>query len=350
MKNININKIDKSNDEECNLFLNFPLSIYNDEQVILYNRSKVQSMIKSNGDFELFIAETEHHEIVGRMAVGKNNEILDDQGQPYAYIGLFDVVENYAIFVEMLNFGKKYLKNYQYILFPFFKSTWYPYRFASKGFDAYNYFMEFPDKKYYSEYTQNYGFDESYKYLGSITYDMEKIITDNEYSYRKAIKNNIKFRNLDKTRTKEDLKHVYDLTIRNYNNKTNRFFTLISFDEFYSFYENIVNMLDSEFLTFGINEKNNPVGYCFSPPDYTPIISGISDKITGFVPKTAATDKEYRKMGVLGGIIYLQGLEAKKRDYTYAIGGYTDERLFTHRVMPDNLKWKEYTLYRLKSN
>ncbi|KPA14010.1 hypothetical protein MHK_005779 [Candidatus Magnetomorum sp. HK-1] len=348
MKNINIHKIDKSNENECQLFVNFPLDIYENKKLILYHTQKVKSMIQGKGDFDLFLAETDSHEIVGRMAMGKNNEILDEKNIPYAYIGLFDVVNDYNVFKEMLDFGKKYFSKSNSILFPFFKSTWFPYRFASKGFEHYNYFMEFPDHEYYSEFTTKYGYEESYKYLGSITYDMESIITDNEYSYHKALKNNIRFRNLDKSRPKEDLKFVYDLTVGNYNNKTNRFFTTISFEEFYGFYDGIVSMLDSEFLTFGLNEKDEAISYCFSPPDYTPIILGTSDTVTGFIPKTAATDKNYRKMGVMGGIVYLQGLEAKKRNYKYAIGGYTDERLFTHKVMPDSLKWKEYTLYRLK--
>ncbi|ETR71299.1 MAG: hypothetical protein OMM_02592 [Candidatus Magnetoglobus multicellularis str. Araruama] len=146
---------------------------------------------------------------------------------------------------------------------------------------------------------------------------------------------------------REDLKYIYELTVNNYNNITNRFFTTISFNEFYQLYIGIIEMLDSEFLTFGVNQEGVPVCYCFSPPDYTPIILGVSDTVSGFIPKTAATDNNYRKMGIMGGIVYLQGLEAKRRHYKYAIGGYTDERLFTHKVMPDSLEWKEYSLYQI---
>ncbi|MBF0452402.1 MAG: hypothetical protein HQK75_16995 [Candidatus Magnetomorum sp.] len=349
MTPITIHKIDKTNESDIQAFLTFPLDIYENKKFIQYYMKKVSSMIHGEGDFELFLAESAHHEIVGRMVMGKNTEILDEKGVPYAYIGLFDVVKDYTVFKQMIDFGKHYfLNNNHYILFPFFKSTWFPYRFTSKGFDAYHYFMEYPDLPYYSEFTNQYGFEEEYKYLGSISYDMDSIITDNEYSYHKALKHNIRFRNFDPSKPREELKHVYDLTVRNYNDQTNRFFTIISFDEFYSLYEGIITMLDPEFLGFGINEQGAPVSYFFCPPDYTPIILGESDTVKGFIPKTAATDKAYRKMGIMGGIIYLQGLEAKKRNYQYAIGGYTDERLFTHKVMPDSLSWKEYSLYRLK--
>jgi len=349
MKIISIHKINPKNENELQLFLKFPLQIYKNKKFISYYIPKVKSMIQGAGDFEVFIAKTSQNEIVGRMVMGKNNEIIDHRGFPYAYIGLFDVIKDYFVFKQMIDFGKQYLSNHRYILFPFFKSTWFPYRFTSKGFDAYHYFMEFPDQEYYAEFTNEYGFDQEYKYLGSITYDMDKIISDNEKSYHKAIRNHIQFRNFDRSNPKQELKHVYDLTIRNYNNQTNRFYTDISFEEFYSLYEGIIRVLDSEFLSFGLNREGKPISYCFSPPDYTPILLGESNVIKGFIPKTVATDIEYRKMGIVGGMIYLQGIEAKKRNYTYAIGGYTDERLFTHSVMPDNLKWKEHSLYRLKN-
>jgi len=348
MTAIDITKINKKDEKACEKFLDFPLSIYDDKKLIMYNREKVKSMINEAGDFDLFVATSSQGVIVGRMVMGTNEGIVDDNGILYAHIGLFDVIENYDVFKQMIDFGKAYFSKHNYILFPFFKSTWYPYRFTSEGFDCFNYFMEYPDKKYYAEFTNRYGFETEYKYLGSITYDMDGLISDNEYSYQKAMEHNIKFRNFDKTRPVEDLKIVYELTTRNYNNKTNLFYTPITFEEFYHLYKGVIDMLDSEFLTFGLNENDEPISYCFSPPDYTPLILGTSDKITGFIPKTVATDKAYRKMGLVGGMLYVQSIEAKKRNYTYAIGGFTDERLFTHELMPDDLEWKKYSLYKLK--
>lgn len=343
-----IYKIDKANHKDYQLFLDFPFDIYDDKKLMIYTRERVISMINEAGDFDLFLAKSKNGNVLGRMVMGINHGIIDETGVPYAYIGLFDVVEDYDVFKQMIDYGKDYFSNNAYILFPFFKSTWYPYRFTSEGFDCFNYFMEYPDKKYYAEYTNKYGFESEYKYLGSITYDMDGLISDNKYSYQKAMKHNIQFRNFDKSRSTEDLKIIYELTTRNYNNKTNLFYTAITFDEFNNLYRGIINMLDSEFLTIGLNEKGDPISYCFSPPDYTPLILGTSDTITGFIPKTVATDKAYRKMGVVGGMLYLQSIEAKKRNYTYAIGGFTDERLFTHELMPDDLEWKKYSLYKLK--
>ncbi|MBF0226034.1 MAG: hypothetical protein HQK76_11310 [Desulfobacterales bacterium] len=348
MESISIVKINKNSLNELDEFLMFPLEIYEDKKMIEFNIPKTKSMVTETGDFDLFLAKSSSGKVQGRMVLGVNPAITDENGCPYGYVGIFDVVENFEIFKQMLDYARQSFTGKNYILFPLFKSTWYPYRFTSQGFHNYHYFMEFPEQEYYAEFTKKYGVEEAYKYIASISYDIDKLIENNKKSYEKALSCGISFRNIDLSRPREEFKIVYDLTVDNYNDQTNRFFTKISFEEFYSFYEGVIKILDSEFLTFGCNSKGEPVSYGFSPPDYTPIIEGKGNKIEGVIIKTGATDSNYRKMGIYGGITYLHGLESKKRNYKYAIGGYTDINLFTHKVMPKDLIWKEHELYKLK--
>ncbi|ETR71300.1 MAG: hypothetical protein OMM_02593 [Candidatus Magnetoglobus multicellularis str. Araruama] len=120
IQDINIHQIDRTNETDLKLFLEFPLSIYENKKLIEYYIPKVKSLVSIPGDFELFIAESSNHDIVGRMVMGKNDQIRDDHNMPFAHIGLFDVIEDYSVFKQMIDFGRKYFQKHRYLLFPFF--------------------------------------------------------------------------------------------------------------------------------------------------------------------------------------------------------------------------------------
>ncbi len=321
---------------------------------------KLEVILSGPGDFELFLAKSSSGETLGRMVLGVNPELKDGQGVPFGYAGIFDCVEDYGVFSFMLDYAREYFSGRNHFLFPFFKATWYIYRFTSKGHGAFDYFMEFPDKPYYAGYTKRYGVDDTYLYVGSITTDIDSVIEKNRGSYVKALSHGISFRDLNPSRLKEDMKIVYDLTVENYTE--NLFFTKIAFDEFYELYRGVLSILDPRFLTFGINREGKPVCYGFAPPDYTPLLNKYDTgslfgriclylnrkKVSGLVLKTAATDAGHRKLGIYGGICHLHALRAREMGCRYVIGGFTYVDNVTHRVMSGDLTWKEYELYRIR--
>ncbi len=352
-------KISTKNQSQFDEFLQFSVRLYGRTMLVKNTLPKLRTILSGPGEFDLFVVKNSSGEIVGRMVIGIQRQLHDEEGYPIGYVGIFDCIENYDVFKAMLDFSKSVLKGIRHFLFPFFKATWYIYRCTSRGYGNFDYFMEFPDKPYYAEYARRYGVEEIHRYVGSITHDIDEIIEKNKKSYEKAQSYGITFRDLEKKHLKRDLRIVYDLTVNNY--QDNLYFTPISFEEFFSLYEGILAILDPQFLTFGIGREGREVCYGFSPPDYTPLFAKYNTgtlwgkaafflnrkKVNGMILKTAATDTRYRQMGIYGGICYLHARRGKKLGYRYVIGGYTYVNNVTHKVMSGNLTWKEYELYRI---
>lgn len=355
-------KISVKNRSQFDEFLHFPLRLYGGKMLVRNTIPKLRTILTGSGEFDLFLAKNRSGETVGRMVVGIQRQLHDDDGHPLGYVGIFDCVEDYEVFKAMLDYAKTVLKGTRHFLFPFFKATWYIYRCTAKGYGNFDYFMEFPDKPYYAEYAKRYGVGEIHRYVGSITHDIDEVAEKNKKSYEKALSHGISFRDLDKKHLKRDLRIVYDLTVNNY--QDNLYFTPISFEEFFSLYEGMLTILDPQFLTFGISREGREVCYGFAPPDYTPLFEKYDTgtllgkaalyvnrkKVNGMILKTAATDASHRQLGIYGGICYLHALRGKKLGYRYVIGGYTYVDNVTHKVMSGNLSWKEYELYRISSD
>lgn len=352
-------KISTKNRKQFDEFLQFSLHLYGGKMIVKNTIPKLRAILLGPGEFDLFLAKTRNGETVGRMVIGIQRELRDDDGIPLGYVGIFDCVKDYDVFQAMLDYAKTVMKGVRHFLFPFFKATWYIYRFTAKGFGSFDYFMEFPDMPYYAEYAKRYGIEKIHRYVGSISHDIDEVAEKNKKSYDKAISYGISFRDLDKKHLKHDLRIVYELTVNNY--QDNLYFSPISFEEFFSLYQGLLKILDPQFLTFGINKDGREVCYGFSPPDYTPLFEKYNTgtlwgkgafflnrkKVHGMILKTAATDAGHRQMGIYGGICYLHALRGKNLGYRYVIGGYTYVDNVTHKVMSGNLTWKEYELYRI---
>lgn len=352
-----LQKISTKNSIQFDEFLNFALRLYGGKMLVKNTIPKLRTILTGPGEFDLYLAKNARGETIGRMVIGLQRELHDEDGLPLGYVGIFDCIEDFEVFKTMLDYAKGILKGVRHFLFPFFKATWYIYRCTSKGYGNFDYFMEFPDKPYYAEFAKRYGVEEIHRYVGSITHDIDEVAEKNKKSYEKAISFGISFRDLDKKRMKRDLRIIYDLTVNNY--QDNLYFTPISFEEFFSLYEGVLSILDPKFLTFGVNSEGREVCYGFAPPDYTPLFEKYDTrtflgkaalylnrkKVEGMVLKTAATDANFRQMGIYGGICYLHALRGKQLGYRYVIGGYTYVDNVTHKVMSGNLTWKEYELY-----
>jgi len=360
MADVEIVQIDVKNRRDFAEFLDFSVRLYGGDMLVKNTVPKLKTALAGPGDFGLYLAKSTGGGTVGRMVLGTNPDLVDDAGVHYGYAGIFDCVEDYGVFSAMLDYARVRFRGRNHFLFPFFKATWYIYRFTSKGHGAFDYFMEFPDKPYYAEYAKRYGVNDTYRYVGSITRDIDDVIEKNRKSYEKARSLGITYRDLDPKRLREDMRAVYDLTVNNYTE--NLFFTRISFEEFYDLYRGVLSVLDPRFLTFGVNREGRPVCYGFAPPDYTPLFRKYDTgtlrgrlglylnrkKLTGMILKTAATDAAHRQMGIYGGICHLHALRGKELGYTYVIGGFTYVDNVTHKVMSGDLIWKEYELYRIQ--
>ncbi len=360
MNDVMISRIDKTGGRDLEAFLQFPMELYSDRRMTRYNILKTRKMVAGPGDFDLYLARNGADRVVGRMVLGSNPLLLDEKGVPYGCAGLFDVVEDYEVFRRMLDYARNYFRDRNHLLFPFFKATWYPYRFAVRGREKLDYFMEYPDREYYGDFTRRYGVEESYLYRSRLNYDMDGNIEKNRSAYEKALAGGITFRSLDKTRPREEMRIIYDLTVENF--QESLFYTDISFEEFYSLYEGILSLLDARFMTFAFDDRGEPVGYGFTTPDFTPLLRRYDTtrlwgkllfylnrhRFDGIIPKTAAVRTSYRQMGIFGAIYYLHNVLARELGCRYILGGYVYIGNVTYKVMTGETQDKEYELYKIR--
>lgn len=214
------------------------------------------------------------------MAIGHNDAIRDSNGKPYGQIGLFEVLEDYHAFTEMIDFARSELNDHPSILFPFFISTWYNYRFTIPEDDKFDFFMEPPGRKYYREFANKYGVNKTYNYKSYISYNVEGFLKKNEKKHHKLLEMGYKFRKLDKRKIREELKSIYEMSISIFNK--NLFYSEISFEDFCKLNESSIKIVDSDFLII-VEKEGRPAGFAFAVPDYTPVLNNT--KISTFAGK-----------------------------------------------------------------
>ncbi|MGV8073461.1 MAG: hypothetical protein AB2L11_02705 [Syntrophobacteraceae bacterium] len=353
-----IERIDPGNSSDMKDFLNFPLLVYGNNAKTKNCIAKTKRLVSAGTDSAFLLAKRDG-EIVGRMAVGCNEDILDQDGTPYGQIGLFEVIEDYEVFSAMVDFGRELCKaGNRYVLFPFFISTWYPYRFVSSGFDAFDFFLEPDNKEYYAQFADLYGAHETFLYKSSMD-DVDDFIEKNKKSYDKAIESGFTFRGFNKSDIRNELRIAYDLSIRCFNE--NIFYGDISFQRFLDLYLPSVKLLDKDCFLFALDEAKKPVGFLFCSPDYTYLFNNTymyslpgkirflleRNRAKGLIAKSGAVLSEYRGKGIIGALCYLQGLHSRERNYRYIIVALAHSQNVSLRVCSSNRTEKEYKLYKI---
>ncbi len=355
---IEIKRIDPGNSSQLKDFLNLPLLLYGNNAKTKNGITRTRQLVAAGTDHMFFLARKEGN-IVGRMAIGSKNDIRDQEGTPYGQIGLFEVIEDYDVFSAMIDFGKGLFKDKnRYILFPFYISTWYPYRFISKGFDSFEFFLEADNKEYYAQFATRYGVDETFLYKSYLN-KVDDFIEKNKKSYEKTIESGITFRPFNKSDIRNELRNVYDLSIQVFHE--NPFYGDISFERFLDIHLPSIGLLDENFFVFGLNEAKKPIGFLFGSPDYTYLFNSIylhslpgkirfllkKNRSKGLILKTGGLFTEYRIRGIANAASYLLGLHARDLNYQYVIIALVHSQNVSSRVSLPSKTEKEYELYKI---
>ena len=339
-----------------NRFLRFPLQLYGDTPSIRNWISKTRGLINTTGGYDLYVAEVDNR-VNGRMSICVDHAVNGNDNQPVIKVGLFEVVEDYDVFRSMMDFAKSFTGKSGNILFPMHVSTWYPYRFSSGGNDRFTFFFENPDKPYYNEYAKRYGIGQVYTYKSILSHDIERVIHKNHKYYKKAEQDGFSFLPFDTSRPEAMLRILYDISIRAF--RDNLFYTPIEWEDFYNLHIGTIKMIDEDLFTFALDKNGDPVGFCFSSPDYTGIFERFrldtprgklgfvlnKNKARGTIIKTVAVLPEYRGRGLQGALTYLHAIEAKKRTHEYIIGALIYTGNSSPKVLGEPVIEKEYELY-----
>jgi hypothetical protein len=350
--------VNRNNKGDLDRFLNLPLNLYGDSPPVRNSIQKTRSLVESVTEPELYICiKSSTGEPVGRMSICFNEKVIGKDNKPLGQIGLFEVVEDYDVYLKMIDFAKNQLQNCSDILFPIYFSTWYQYRFIYSHRDRFSFFLENNDMPWYSEFTEKLDVKEVYNYKSIISHDINFVFNKNEKYYNRAIEKGFTFIKFEKNQAGINL--IYELSTRAF--KDNLYYSDISLEEFSSLYSGSLKMIDDDFFTVAVNSSGKPAGFCFSIPDYTPAynkfrLDTLYGKIRfflsrknakGFIIKTVGVLPEYRGEGLQSAFTYLHCKAALKRKFEYIIGALIFGSSVSPKVLGDTVVEKEYRMYRI---
>jgi hypothetical protein len=348
-----IEKIDRTDKKKVAEFLGLPLRLYGDSPLTRNIIRKTRGLLEAPYDYNLYIARN-GSEAVGRMAAYIHPGIKDSEGIPYGQIGLFESVQDYGVFSQMLDFAKGTFKEINGILFPFFITTWHTYRFMAEQ-DFY-FFFETPSKKYYLDFAREYGVRETYRYTSFLSEGTGTTLDETVHKYNRAVKDGFTFRDLDKSKFEEEMRTVYSLSIQSF--ADNYFYTDIPYDEFRDMYIKSKRIIDGRMFTIAMY-RNEPVGFSFAMPDFTPYfikydVTSLKSRflwlfkrkgLKGLIYKTAAVLPGYRNRGLVSAMIYRQAVFAREMGYEKLIGALSYAGNYSPRVLKGVNRNNYYELY-----
>ena len=324
-----------------NAFLAVPLQVYPDPGRVELHLNRVRGMVQGAGSFRLYIVDGPCSGPAGRMAVGFNEALKDEAWRPCGYVGLFDVIEDFDCFSEMLTFAREQLRSQGVgtILFPFFKSTYFPYRFTAEGRDAFSVFLEFPDPASLRTLCAPAGLEVVYPASSLRTSNLDLLLEKNRLRYDQALEAGYSFRPFDMGRPREEFELIHGLSRRIF--CKHPFYVDISAEEFFAFYEGALDYLDPALLRIALDPGGQAAGFSLTLPDYgTQPVSGLIIKSVGVLP-------EHRGRGIQGAWTYLDSMVAKQRNYDHVIGALIPDGNISRTVLGPGTRKKTYELYKL---
>lgn len=363
MKNnapIIIREIHRNQHREVNLFLDLPVAIYGDTPRTRNDIAKTRDLLKILGDGKLFLALRDSR-AVGRMCCTGNPGITDEHGIPYGMVGLFECLDDYEIFADLIDHARTLFRSCNYLLFPFYRSTWHQYRLAADGGDRFHFFLEPRSAPQYAAFAERYGAAGVHTYYSYLTRDIDAIIDDNRRHFERLRDSAISIRPLDKRRIDEELAAIHTVSTAAFRN--NPFYTDIPRDEFVALYRSSLKLIDADFCTIIENGEGTVIGYYFSIPDFTPLydrldLGSIMGKlrfllerraaVRGMIIKTVAILPDYRNAGIHGAATCHHALLARERGYRYIIAALIHEDNPSIQTIKERAEQKEYRLQVIK--
>ncbi|MCI8621311.1 MAG: hypothetical protein HFJ50_06265 [Clostridia bacterium] len=157
-------------------------------------------------------------------------------------------------------------KGRKFIVLPMNRDTWHKYRVLKYTSGEDSFLLENVNPMKDNEIFLNAGFNEIFTYTSTKGKLAESYKSQSLDLLEEKIKeNNITIRKFDKNNYINDLKEIYDITIKSF--EKNPFYIKISEDEFLKQYEEYIKMVDEELIL--IAEKDGKgIGFVFCIPDF----------------------------------------------------------------------------------
>lgn len=252
--------------------------------------------IINNENIQVTLVEDEN-EVAKATCYFKNTPKVSDKN--IGTIGEFET-NNVENGIKILKKCEEILKEkgVKLIVAPMNGNTWKKYRTLKYSKDVPEFLLENVNPIEHNEILLKAGFKELYTYTSTRgfikdAYDSESldIIED------KLIEEKIIIRKFDKANYMKDLKKIYKVSIKSFNN--NPFYTQISEEDFIKQYEPYIQMVDEELILIAEKEKNE-IGFVFCVPDFNELKR--EGTLSTLILKTIAVLPEYQEFA-LGNIM-----------------------------------------------
>ena len=298
-------------------------------------------IIENEKSVKVIIKENEKN-LANATCFWKNTPKID--GKNIGAIGEFEYeIEEAGI--KVLNKCEEILKskNVKTIVAPMNENTWKKYRTLkfSRGDDMF--LLENVNPIEHNDLFIKAGFKELYTYTSTKGLIKDAYTSESLDIIEEKIKSeNIKIRKFNKANYIEDLKKIYNISIKSF--YRNPLYTDIKEEEFLKQYEQYIHMIDEDLIL--IAEKDNEeIGFVFSMPDYNELKN--TGKINTIIVKTIAVIPEYEKLAI--GNVMLRKISqiAKKKEYEKWIFAFMYSNNTSQKMAKRNRTEviREYALY-----
>lgn len=217
------------------------------------------------------------------------------EGKKVGTIGEFEA-KTKEIGIKIIKKCEEILKNkgVNMLIAPMDENTWKKYRTLKYSRGDATFTLENVNKIEHNEIFEKLGFKELYDYTSTKgklenAYDSKSL----DIIESKIEKENIKIRKFDKLNYIEDLKKIYNVSIKSF--VKNPLYTPIKEEEFFKQYEQYIKMVDEDLILICEKEEKE-LGFVFCIPNYNELKE--NGKINTIIVKTIAVVPECENLAI----------------------------------------------------
>jgi len=271
-------------------FLSLPFTIYQDyPQWVPPFEHEMRKLIRgkgsqllANGPHEFFIA-MKGKKVVGRICVGKDEELNKAKGVNHAFFTLFESVNDENIAAALMDKAKQWAQERRatYLKGPVSPTNGDDYRgLLIDNFDDPPSILMPYNPPYYPKFFRNY---DSYLKYYAFSYDPEKTISERELKLTEMARRRYKYRteNANFSDLKKLSRDLYEIML---NSMPDWEEDLVppSYEEIYEMARTMKMVASPELVIIARSFDNRPIGFLVALPDYSDLIREIRGKLFPF--------------------------------------------------------------------
>jgi GNAT superfamily N-acetyltransferase len=270
-------------------FWDLPKGVYTGDP---YYRSPVQAMIEAS----LFRANFKGRQTVwlasgggrgvARVVARLSPNLMDDSGRPVGMLGFFEAIDQPDAVHALFASAVAWLRAHQagLIVGPMDGDTWHRYRLNLGPFDMPPFWLEPYNPPFYAAFWKGAGFVPLEEYHSKFVSDPVAATTALEPFQQRFIRQGGELRRLDRTRFNDELRVIYELSLRIFT--SNLLYSAIPWSEFQQMYAPFESRLDTNFIWFGRDATGQDTGFVFGYPDAA---GSVNVKTLGVLPESRRT-------------------------------------------------------------